>query len=163
LFLRNWARLYSKPTVPEIALEKVIAQLGKPYRTQHPFFGLRRIVDFFIPSERLIIEVDGPSHKLPAQRRKDLTSSIALEKMGFAVVRILNEEVMANPAAALETVFLSIKGRPTLLELERALQDLGPAPVVQRSKRRVRKPKPGPEKVQKRQARKKGNSAEGTK
>lgn len=144
MFLRNWARLYSKQTAPETKLEREIALLGKPYRAQHPFFGLCRIVDFALIEDRIVIEVDGASHDKPAQRRKDVTSTIALEKQGWKVVRLRNEEVMDDPAAALRTAFDRLSNRPTLRELELALQDLPPAPPKKPSKRRGHRRAPVP-------------------
>ena len=51
-FLMRWAKLYSKPTEAETALEPAIASLGTPYRFQHPFplnSGWRRFPEKSLP------------------------------------------------------------------------------------------------------------------
>jgi very-short-patch-repair endonuclease len=87
-FFRNWFFMYTKATAAESAFEKKISMLGKPYRAQYPFPSLRRIVDFAFHLDKVLIEVDGASHEVAAQRRKDITTSIALEKRGWAVIPV---------------------------------------------------------------------------
>ena len=150
MFLRNWARLYSNPTKPEARLEIEIAKQGKRYRAQHPFFGIRAIVDFALLDDLVIIEVDGASHLQPAQRYKDCTRSIYLEGQCWKVIRFTNEESLTRPAECIANIESKVRCRPTLAELQEALRQL-PEPPVRPSKRRGRKPKPVPEKVPKRQ------------
>lgn len=74
---------------------------GRRFRRQKvlgPF-----IVDFFCPSERLIIEVDGAIHD--GQRAKDEERQHILETMGFRVIRFTNAQVLE----ACEGVVLAIQ------------------------------------------------------
>lgn len=127
MFLRNWARLYSKSTPAELRAESLICLLGKRYRAEHPFFGLRRIVDFALLDDRIIIEIDGSSHNLPVQRRKDLTSTLELEKQGWRVVRFSNAEILdvvTGPDHFVRLIEERVTHRPTPEELDKALLDL---------------------------------------
>lgn len=139
---KNWYWLYSNLTEPELALEPAIAALGKRYRAQHLFAGLKHIVDFALLDDKIIIEVDGSSHTKPDQIRKDLEHTIKLESMGWRVVRCSNEAAKANPEHTLRLLLTDgLNHRPSLEELRARLLALGPAPVRVRTKRRARKPK----------------------
>jgi very-short-patch-repair endonuclease len=76
-------------------------QLGNlRWRCQHPIG--RFIVDFYCPSRRLIIEVDGGIHQL--QQDYDLARTEHLQEYGYTVIRFSNEAVESN----LETVLTTI-------------------------------------------------------
>lgn len=150
-FFRNWFYMYLKQTAGETAFEKRITLLGKPYRIQYPFPGLRRIVDFALPHDKILIEIDGASHEAPAQRRKDLVTSIAFEKMGWKVIRFTNAEVLRiEPLKdVVEAAIVDrTRHRPTLAELEAALLELPELPEKP-AKPRGRKRAPGPKKARK--------------
>lgn len=102
MFLRWWAAATSNPTPAEKALEPEVAKLGLPYRFQHPIWALRYRLDFAIPSLRLAIEVDDPSHTAKKKRAADKQRTAKLEKAGWRVVRTTNAEVLADPARALK-------------------------------------------------------------
>lgn len=139
MILRYWARLYTKPTAAENALEPAIAALGRRYRAQHPFFSLHHIADFALLDEKVVIEVDGRSHQEPGQVRKDITHTLGLLKMGWRVVRCTNEEAVSNPHATVrELLGARLTHLPGQAELELALLALGPAPVRSVSRRRGR-------------------------
>jgi len=61
-------------------------------------------VDFHWPDRRLCIELDGPHHDLPAQRRKDRERDKALREMGYRVVRIRVEEFDADGAGVVARI-----------------------------------------------------------
>lgn len=95
----RWCRLY-KGTAAELALEDAVAALGVPYRNNFPGFlyGVRYFADFYLPTLRLVIEVDDPSHdklekmESDAQRTADLAAA-----WGVRVVRCKNEEALNDP------------------------------------------------------------------
>lgn len=154
MFFRNWFYLYLNPTRAETVFEACIAKLGQPYRAQYPFPGLHRIVDFAMPEAKVVIEVDGASHEAPAQRRKDLVSTIALEKAGWRVIRFTNAEVLVDGfVLSGETIERRLASRPTLPELEAALSTLlleHPELCKPRPKTRKRPRAPGPKSARKR-------------
>lgn len=149
-FFRNWFYLYKKSTLAEAHFEQLIVKLGEPYRTQYPFPHLHRVADFALHLRKIVIEIDGSSHDVLEQRRKDLLTTLALEKMGWSVIRFRNEEVVQLTVPLLrEEIERRVITRPTRAELETALLQL-PEPVARPSKRRVRVPKPAPKMAKKR-------------
>ncbi len=149
-FFRNWLYLYLKTNQVEAAFEKLLALLGEPYRTQYPFPGLHRIVDFALHLRKVVIEIDGTSHDTPVQAYKDTKTSIALEERGWRVIRFRNSEVagIESPVQLRELIDLKLSTRPTLAELRAALLQL-PEPPVKLSKPRGRRRVPGPKKAKK--------------
>lgn len=124
MFLRNWARLYTNLTAAEVALEPEVARLGERYRTQCPFFALSFIVDFALLDRRLIIEVDGDSHNSPGAKVKDQARALAFKRLGWNLVRVRNEEVLRDPAAALSRVLDPARAHSSEEELAAELRRL---------------------------------------
>jgi len=54
------------------------------------------IVDFYCPSERLAIEVDGCTHIGDESLKKDAIRDNTLEEYGVTVIRFSNEDVIKN-------------------------------------------------------------------
>ena len=54
------------------------------------------IVDFYCPSLKLVIEIDGDTHNSQEARDYDLERSQRLEGYGLQVVRFTNEEALAD-------------------------------------------------------------------
>lgn len=96
----RFARLYLG-TRAEAALEPAVAALGVPYRTQFPCHlyagGLRYFLDFFLPTLRVVIEVDDDSHKEKAAEDAARTADIE-RTFGVRVFRCTNEEALSRPA-----------------------------------------------------------------
>jgi len=87
------------PTATEALLWDRIRgrQLGVVFRRQVPLLG-RFIADFYSPSQRLVIEVDGAYH---AERgRADARRDAALERAGYRVVRLQGSLIASNIEAA---------------------------------------------------------------
>jgi very-short-patch-repair endonuclease len=63
---------------------------GLRFRRQHPVG--RFILDFYCPSHRLVVEVDGGVHD--AQQERDAARTQALETHGYRVLRFRNDEVL---------------------------------------------------------------------
>lgn len=55
------------------------------------------IVDFFITSKKLIIELDGEYHYTMDQQAKDLERTKDLEALGYKVLRFDNYDVIKDP------------------------------------------------------------------
>jgi very-short-patch-repair endonuclease len=72
---------------------------GRKWRRQVPFD--RFILDFYCPSLRLAIEVDGGTHDDPA---RDAARDAALHALGVDVLRVLNDDVMANLEGVLRLI-----------------------------------------------------------
>ena len=88
------------PTDSEARLWRALrsSQLGVAFRRQVPLLGF--IVDFYAPSVRLVVEVDGGYHarRVTADARRDRK----LERAGYRVVRIQAALILRDlPAAVL--------------------------------------------------------------
>ena len=75
---------------------------GRKFRRQHSIQNY--IIDFYCASEKLIIELDGSVHLDFAQQNYDHERSIALEKLGFTLVRFENKLVFENINYVLEEI-----------------------------------------------------------
>ncbi|HET8808914.1 MAG TPA: endonuclease domain-containing protein [Flavobacteriaceae bacterium] len=64
---------------------------GRKFRRQHSIKNY--IVDFYCPSERLIIELDGQVHFSQQAQEKDRERTRVLESLGFKVIRFENKMV----------------------------------------------------------------------
>ncbi|MDR6219678.1 endonuclease domain-containing protein [Deinococcus soli (ex Cha et al. 2016)] len=64
------------------------------FRRQVPLLGF--ILDFYAPSARLCVEVDGASHDSPDAVAYDAERSRVLAGAGIRVLRVRNVEVMRN-------------------------------------------------------------------
>lgn len=54
------------------------------------------IVDFYCPSARLVIEIDGGQHYCPQGLESDSRRDCYLKEMGLSVLRFSNHDVLAN-------------------------------------------------------------------
>ncbi len=63
------------------------------------------VVDFFCPSARLVIELDGSQHGLEETVAYDDARTAFLEARGFRVLRFWNEEFLRKPEAVLEAIW----------------------------------------------------------
>ena len=68
--------------------------LGLRFRRQHPIDIF--IADFYCHQIKLVIELDGGIHTKPENREYDENRTAELERLGIAVIRFKNEEVMEN-------------------------------------------------------------------
>jgi very-short-patch-repair endonuclease len=95
-------RMRCAPSEPERVLWCALraSQLGVRFRRQVVLHGY--IVDFFAPSARLVVEVDGARHAL--QRGADKRRDRALAALGLRVLRLPASLVTGDLAHALEVV-----------------------------------------------------------
>lgn len=81
--------------------------LGVRVRRQHVIQGW--IVDFYVPTVGLVIEVDGDVHDLQAD--EDARRTDALEAIGLLVLRVRNEAMLATPMEVLDRLRAVIRAR----------------------------------------------------
>ena len=91
------------PTPSEAALWRLLSgrKLGVAFRRQVPLAG-RYIADFFAPSLRLVVEVDGTAHL--ARARSDARRDRVLARLGYRVLRLDAELVLCHPATAVALI-----------------------------------------------------------
>ena len=95
---------------PERALWRQLAggKLGVAFRRQ-VVLGNRYIADFVAPAVRLVVEVDGGLHA--RQRAADARRDRDLARLGYHVLRIPADSVMADLAAAVALVRAAVQRR----------------------------------------------------
>jgi len=94
----------SAPTTTEALLWQALrgSRLGVAFRRQ-VVIG-EYIADFVAPSARLVVEVDGAYHADPGRLRADARRDSALSRLGYRVVRVPAELVVADLGAALRRI-----------------------------------------------------------
>jgi very-short-patch-repair endonuclease len=75
---------------------------GRKFRRQHSV-GLF-ILDFYCPSERIAVELDGIVHDQPNVRSYDEERQKGIESLGITVLRFLNDAVFLNIGEVLKTI-----------------------------------------------------------
>ncbi|MDQ3014935.1 MAG: DUF559 domain-containing protein [bacterium] len=98
--------LRNNPTPQEKLLWKYIRSeyLGVKFRRQHSIGEF--IVDFYCPSQKLIIEIDGATHKQAQEYDKERTHF--LESLGFKIIRFWNSEIDTNLDKVLSKIRTSL-------------------------------------------------------
>jgi very-short-patch-repair endonuclease len=94
-------------TAPEVMLWSRLRGRGpdRPtFRRQHPFGSV--ILDFFCPSARLAVEVDGSTHWDDADRDRDSARDAWLAKQGVKVLRIPASEVYRDLDGVVDGILL---------------------------------------------------------
>ena len=94
---------------------------GVRFRRQHPMGQF--VVDFCVPSCRLVVELDGEIHH--QKRDQDMTRAQHIEAFGFQVLRFRNEEVLNNLPRVLEIIRRVVRER---LKTEGPSPPLPPSP-----------------------------------
>ncbi len=75
---------------------------GHKFRRQHPIGPY--FADFACDRLRLIIEIDGGVHRLDDVAARDVQRQQALEALGWAVIRVTNDQVFEAPEFLVEAV-----------------------------------------------------------
>jgi very-short-patch-repair endonuclease len=94
---RLWARVRRKQI------------LGVQFYRQKPIG--RFIVDFYAPSVRVVIELDGGQHFEAEQQQYDQLRSVFLGQQGLTVLRFTNLDVMKNIEGVMEILLREVQGR----------------------------------------------------
>jgi very-short-patch-repair endonuclease len=75
---------------------------GRKFRRQHSVGPY--VLDFYCPSERLAIELDGTMHDHDAAARRDVLRTTYLAASGIRVIRFENHDVVENPEGVLTSI-----------------------------------------------------------
>jgi len=114
-----------EPTPAEAELERILRELGAgalagEFRREWPVGDW--VVDFYFPTIRLAIEVDGGYHRAQSRWRLDLAKTRDLEERGITVLRLINAEVfgdrerlVARLRAAWRAALENVRRYPTTL------------------------------------------------
>lgn len=108
--------LLSKSPRSEEKVCKTLDRLRIRYIRQYPIHTPKKnfYADIYVPSLRLIIEVDGKYHFTERQKRLDANRSACLRRMGYSIYRVINQ-----PNYTLQKAIVSvIKRRKNALKRE---------------------------------------------
>ncbi|HEV8718977.1 MAG TPA: endonuclease domain-containing protein [Candidatus Binatia bacterium] len=81
--------------------------LGVQFYRQKPIGNY--IVDFYAPSARLVVEVDGSQHFEAEQEAYDLQRTAYLKKQGLRVLRFTNLEILQKLEAVVEAIYGAVR------------------------------------------------------
>lgn len=98
--VKVYQNIIRKQPKAERVFEDALVKHQLRYRTQFPMGGGVYILDFFLPDLRLVIEIDDPSHERPERKKRDAAKNAYLTKNGYRIVRVTNDVVLKDPAAA---------------------------------------------------------------
>lgn len=122
----RWSKLY-EGTKAEVALEDAVASLGVPYRTQFPGYryGCRFFPDFYLPTLKLVIEVDDKSHDHKTAEDDERTRTLQAV-WGVQVVRCTNAEALTDPYGTVDRLLQLAKLWPLPEVLPTLVQSMPP-------------------------------------
>jgi len=101
---------------------------GTHFRRQVPIGPY--IADFACMAAGLLIELDGSQHGCRANRLQDEARTRWLEKEGYRVVRVWNNEIVENIDGVMEKIYAEIYGSP----------NAEPTPMKHRRRKTIRSP-----------------------
>lgn len=105
-------QLRDRPTEAEDFLWKQLSNkkiLDFRFKRQQPI--LYFIADFYCHQAKLVVEVDGGYHQVPAQYEYDCNRDSELEELGIKVIRFRNEQVLFEIDATLQKIEEELKQR----------------------------------------------------
>jgi very-short-patch-repair endonuclease len=80
--------------------------LGVQFYRQKPIGNY--IVDFFAPSARLVVEVDGSQHLVAEQAESDRTRDAYMASLSLKVLRFNSREVLRDIDAVMEAIYRTL-------------------------------------------------------
>ena len=89
-------------SLPEVLLWQRLRSVPVKFRRQHPIG--QYVVDFYCPSAKLIVEVDGAAHDCGDRPVRDAARTVELETRGFRMIRVPARDVLADPDAVADSL-----------------------------------------------------------
>ncbi|HEX7628987.1 MAG TPA: endonuclease domain-containing protein, partial [Candidatus Methylomirabilis sp.] len=80
--------------------------LGVQFYRQKPIDDY--LVDFFAPTARLVVEVDGSQHLVVEHAQKDRIRDAKLASLGLRVLRFNSREVLMDRDAVVQTIYRTL-------------------------------------------------------
>jgi very-short-patch-repair endonuclease len=100
--------------------------LGTKWRRQYSVGPY--VVDFYCPSSKLAIELDGDSHFGGGAEDRDANRQAYLESFGIRVIRFVNQDVFGNLPRVLEEIAKTIEETARDRAVLRSEEKTPPAP-----------------------------------
>lgn len=85
---------------------------GLKFRRQHPFGPY--ILDFYCPSLRLAVELDGAQHASPTALEYDLERLRTLQRASIRELRFTNRQVLLELEGVLEILWRAVQAGPDI-------------------------------------------------
>ncbi len=82
-------------------------QLNAKFRRQHGIGDY--IVDFYCPTQRLVIEIDGVTHEAVAAQQRDQRRDEFMKSLDIRVLRFSNAQVMQEKEAVLQSILIALQ------------------------------------------------------
>jgi len=104
------SRLRNNMTPAEAQLWKILRKKqlnGRKFRRQYSIGGF--ILDFYCPSEKLGIELDGNPHFNVVAEQKDHFRDLRLKNQGIIILRFENKLVFENQELVIESIISCFK------------------------------------------------------
>ena len=103
--------LRKKQTPQEVILWSRLRreQLGFKFRRQHSIGGY--ITDFYCPTKKLVIEIDGSQHFEKENKEYDKIRSSYFEGLDIKVLRFTNTEINTNMGGVLLRIVNKLNGK----------------------------------------------------
>jgi len=80
---------------------------GRKFRRQHSIGPY--VVDFYCPSARLVLELDGATHDNADAQKRDAFRDLYLRSLGLRVIRVRSSDVIKNTEGVLAQVAQVLK------------------------------------------------------
>ena len=81
---------------------------GLKFRRQHPLGAY--VVDFYCPAARLVVEVDGESHRMGRRPQQDEARDQFLVSEGLGVLQFNAADVMSDVEAVVTAIVVAARG-----------------------------------------------------
>ena len=107
--LRKALRRESTPQEDMLWSKLRASQMGVRFRRQHSVGNF--ILDFYCPTAKLAVELDGSQHA--ETEEKDVKRTEYLEREGIRVLRFWNNEVNTKLVGVLETIYDALQSTST--------------------------------------------------
>lgn len=120
LFASNYRReLLAATTRAESAVGTILRRLGLKYIAQYPIVTPKKTyyADIYVPSLRLVIEVDGGYHGTKEQKQLDDNRSANIRKLNIHLCRIRNSDAYSPEKVKAKIKRFAPKKRTTLGKL----------------------------------------------
>ena len=113
---------------------------GFKFRRQHPL--AEYYLDFYCPSTRLAVELDGFEHGLPHQKDRDRVREEFLAAQGIEELRFWNHQWRRNRDGVLWEIWYALRRRTGCLQIVRKVENnrFVPPPLALIGSKKPRKP-----------------------
>ena len=102
--VRKAKTLRREMSLPEVLLWQILRTKpgGLKFRRQHPVGPF--VADFYCPSAKLLIEIDGIAHDMGDRPSHDERRDVVLREKGFGIVRIPAADVLRDVSDVAQSI-----------------------------------------------------------